>query len=61
MEIRDVQVKQVDEKCPVCGKGWMRPTGIVSTSYPPNFQHKCTLCGYMQNYSVRYPYIIENE
>ncbi len=57
-EVRNVQVSQVDERCPVCGNGWMRPTGIVLTSNPPQFPHKCTCCWYEQVYSVNYPYII---
>lgn len=57
-EVREVKVKQVDEKCPVCQNGWMRPTGIVLTSNPPQFPHKCQKCGYEQIYSVRYPYVI---
>jgi hypothetical protein len=57
-EIRDINVKQVDEKCPICGNGWMRPNGIVLTTNPQQFQHKCNICGYEQTYSVRYPYVI---
>jgi hypothetical protein len=57
-EIRDMNVKQADERCPVCGNGWMRPTGIVLTSQPPHFEHKCNACDYKQNYTVRYPYVI---
>jgi hypothetical protein len=58
MEIRDAQVKQADEKCPVCGNGWMRPTGIVLTTNPPQYPHKCNSCGYEQVYPIRYPYVI---
>lgn len=57
-EVREVKTSQVDERCPVCGQGWMRPTGIVLTSNPPQFPHKCTNCDYKQTYSVRYPYIV---
>lgn len=57
-EVRQTQVNQVDEKCPVCGNGWMRPTGIVLTTEPPQFPHKCSACGYDQTYSVKYPYIV---
>ena len=34
-EVRKVETQQVDERCPVCKNGWMRPTGIVLTSNPP--------------------------
>jgi len=59
-EIRNVNVQQADEKCPVCGNGYMRPTGITLLSDPPQFPHQCNSCGYKQTYSVRYPYIIGN-
>ena len=57
-EVREVKTKQVDERCPVCHEGWMRPTGVVLTSNPPQYPHKCTKCGYEQIYQVRYPYVI---
>lgn len=57
-EVRKVESHQVDEKCPVCQKGWMRPTGIVLTNMPPQYPHKCNSCNYEQTYSVRYPYIV---
>jgi transposase-like protein len=57
-EVRNVQTQQVDERCPVCGQGWMRSTGIVLTSNPPLYPHKCTSCNYQQTYSVQYPYMI---
>jgi transposase-like protein len=58
-EVRKVEAQQVDEKCPVCGQGYMRPTGIVLTSQPALFEHKCTKCNYKANYTVRYPYFVQ--
>lgn len=55
-EPRQVTSTQVDERCPVCGNGWMRPTGVVPS--PRQYEHKCTSCDYKQIYSVRYPYIV---
>ena len=55
-EVRQVQTKQVDEKCPTCGNGWMRPNGIVAGGN--QYEHSCTSCGYKQYYSVRFPYIV---
>ena len=55
-EVRTTQVQQVDEPCPVCGGGYMRPTGVVPS--PGQYEHKCTHCDYKQIYSVRYPYTI---
>lgn len=57
-EVRNVNVQQIDEKCPVCGKGWMRPTGIVVTGQPPQYEHRCTACSYTQSYGVRFPYSV---
>lgn len=34
-EIRNVQSQSVDEKCPECRQGWMRPNGVVQTTNPP--------------------------
>ena len=58
-EVRKVKVQQMDEKCPICQQGWMRPSGIVITGDPPLFQHKRTACGFHNSYNVRYPYTIQ--
>jgi len=55
-EIRKVETTQVDEKCPQCHNGWMRPTGIINQTNPPTYQHKCTVCGYQAVYGMRFPY-----
>jgi len=57
-EVRKVETSQVDEKCPSCHKGWMRPNGIVTNTNPPQYTHRCTACGYEHVYGVRYPYIV---
>jgi len=58
MEIREVQAKQADEKCPTCNNGWMRPNGIVNQTNPPSYEHSCNSCGATATYGVRYPYTI---
>ena len=58
-EIRKTEAQTMDERCPICQKGWMRPTGIVLTSEPPMFEHSCVSCGNKQNYYVKYPYIVQ--
>ena len=58
MEVRTVSTSQVDEKCQSCNNGWMRPTGIVSDTTPPQFQHACTNCRNISNYTIRYPYTL---
>ena len=42
MEIRKrVHTVKVDYKCPKCPSGFLRPTGTVLTSNPPQYPHKC--------------------
>lgn len=60
-EVRETKVKQVDQRCPVCKEGWMRPTGIVMTGEPTHFEHQCTSCEWKNMYTERYPYVIYNE
>ena len=52
-EVRNGQTVQVDQKCPVCGNGYMRPNGIVQGN---QYEHSCNSCGYKQSYPIRYPY-----
>ena len=54
-EVRKVESTQVDQKCPICGQGYMRPTGVSVAS---SHEHKCTSCDYKQSYPIRYPYIV---
>lgn len=53
---RHISETVVDRICDECGKGRMRPTATILTSYPPQFVHECTHCGAMDIYDVRYPY-----
>lgn len=55
----EVKMVKVDFKCPRCNKGYLRPTGTVLTSYPPQYPHMCDSmdCDYGQTFSVTYPYI----
>lgn len=57
-EVRNIQMQSVDERCPVCKQGFMRPTGIVLMTNPPQYPHKCQKCDYEQTYPMSYPYII---
>lgn len=55
-----VQAYQIDCQCPVCKTGFMRPTGMMLASNPPQYTHICTNkeCTYSENvYSKTYPYI----
>jgi len=58
MEEREkVKTIKVDYKCPKCDVGYLRPSGTVLTSYPPQYPHKCTECDYTENFNRTYPYI----
>jgi len=57
-EVREVNTQMVDQRCPVCNNGWMRPSGIVKPTNPPSFEHTCTSCGHKQEYGVRFPYAV---
>ena len=55
---------RVDYKCDTCGEGYYRHTGIVLTSYPPQFPHACNKCGDSRTFWERYPtlrYVGEGE
>lgn len=61
MEIKnEVKSVQVDYRCPECKIGFLRPTGIVYSTYPPKFPHKCNNinCNYMETFTdKKYPYV----
>lgn len=43
------------KRCPSCGKGHMRTTGVVKPTSPIAFQHDCDQCGFIENYNDVYP------
>ena len=54
-----VQTYEIDYKCDVCGKGRYRPTGIVLTSFPIQYPHRCNFCGAEMNVREHtYPYTV---
>lgn len=58
MEVKtEVKVYNVDMECPQCHKGKMRPTGACLDLFSPTYPHKCTKCGYLENYHQTYPYM----
>jgi len=61
METRkQVVTVQVDYKCPKCDKGYLRHTGRVLTSYPPQYPHRCNNpeCDYGETFSDKcYPHL----
>jgi hypothetical protein len=61
MEVRKkVDTIKVDFKCPKCNTGFLRPTGRVLTSYPPQYPHRCNNpeCDYNETFSDKtYPHL----
>ena len=55
-EIRKIEQTVVDMKCPICKSGHMRPNGIVPSA--EQYEHKCTVCPYIQTYGMRFPYTV---
>ena len=53
---KKVETYRIDMLCDYCGVGYMRPTGVVFTSYPAIYEHKCSVCGVKQKYQHTYPY-----
>jgi len=54
----EVKTIQIDYLCPKCEKGFLRPTGLVLNSYPPQYPHSCNNinCDYKETFNVCYPY-----
>ena len=44
--------------CPSCHKGFMLVTGVMKTSMPPYYEHKCKSCGHKEDYRETYPRIV---
>ena len=59
----EVKTYKIDMKCDNCGEGYMRPIGniVILATYPIQYPHKCTKCGYSANYTTTYPYEIFEE
>lgn len=56
IEEYEVRVVQRDMRCDQCRTGYMRPTGMMLTSHPPQYPHRCDHCNTPQNYLVCYPW-----
>lgn len=61
MESRsNIQLVKVVLHCDGCG-GRMEGTGSVLLTYPPKYPHKCSDCGFIENYYKCYPYYEEED
>ncbi|MDO4328743.1 MAG: hypothetical protein Q4C66_05345 [Lachnospiraceae bacterium] len=54
--ITECKVIRVEMVCDKCMEGMMEPTGLVLTSYPPRYEHRCSVCGHEKMYHVRFPH-----
>jgi len=60
-EVREyVEPIRLDFKCPECETGYLRPTGIVLSTFPPMYPHKCNNhdCTFGQTFNDIYPKIV---
>lgn len=55
---REVRTYQNTYICDECGKGEMKPTGMMLTSNPPQFSHRCNACGAEKIFCFQYPRIV---
>lgn len=51
----ECKVFVVEYRCPECKEGTLHPTGMVLTSYPAQYPHKCSKCSYMETFLEKYP------
>jgi hypothetical protein len=57
MEVRTFEVEYACD-APGC-HGVMRPTGVMLTSNPPKFPHRCTICDAAITFAdVRFPQLV---
>jgi hypothetical protein len=59
-EKKTVKTVRIAYKCPKCETGYLRHTGRVLTTYPPQFPHSCDNpnCDYGETFSDKvYPHI----
>jgi hypothetical protein len=58
-EKREVKTFELDYKCPKCGIGYMRPTGIAVGGTPMQYPHRCNNCEYHKIiHGYMYPYLV---
>lgn len=55
IEEHQITTHELDYRCDSCGKGNLRPTGVMLLSDPPKWPHACTECGAQQTFDTKYP------
>ena len=59
IEKREVRTFEIDYKCPKCGNGYLRPTGIAVGGNPMQYPHQCNNCNYHEIiHGYQYPYLV---
>lgn len=56
IEAYEMRRVQYDMQCDECKQGYMRPTGMMLTSNPAQYPHRCNKCDHHKNYLVQYPH-----
>jgi hypothetical protein len=58
-EEKEVKTVKIDYRCDKCNVGFMRQTGTVFPTSPPQVPHKCNnvACDNSMTFSVIYPYL----
>ena len=56
-QTREVKTFRVDYICDTCGRAAIQQTGMVSSSYPALYEHKCPACGVVSVQYSCYPTI----
>lgn len=54
----EARVFTVDMVCDECGRGRMRPTGELQSSYPPWHVHQCDHCHLVKHFLKCYPHTV---
>ena len=53
--LTEVKTYKAEYVCDKCNNGYMLPTGVILTSIPPQYPHKCSACGDVANLRKSYP------
>lgn len=54
--VAEAKILIVNQTCDKCGEGIMEYDIEIAQMCHIGYPHKCDKCGYVEDYSVRYPY-----
>jgi hypothetical protein len=55
---REVKTYREHWMCPRDDGGEMLPTGLVFTTMPPAYEHRCMRCGFTETTDDRFPRVV---